>query len=180
MHNKCPNPSPHFKGHCLTHPVLCLAQMAPHILKQMKKNKSSNKRTQTSTVNFNEQQFRCFNAFLSSVIAVRSYSVMQACSIFLEQHNLETLTWSMSTQTRASNIGCSMRLSGAYYWGSHYSNREQGNKHRWESLLGQLWVTSSVIGGLWWTLGYSHVLACLFSNMTTKIKPIWEAFVMFI
>lgn len=48
-----------------------------------------------------------------------------------------TLTWGMSTLTRASNIGCLKRRSGAYYCGSHYSNREQRNKHRWESLLGQ-------------------------------------------
>lgn len=91
-----------------------------------------------------------FDAFLWSVLEVRSHDRMQACSIFSQQHNLETLTWGISTQTRASNIGCSKHRSGAYYWWSHYSNREQRNKHRWESLIGQamsdiMW--SEVCGG---------------------------------
>lgn len=31
-----------------------------------------------------------FDAFLSSVLEVRSYDLMQACSMFSEQHNQET------------------------------------------------------------------------------------------
>lgn len=127
------------KWQCFTHQVPCLALSAPQILKKHRKTffVHDHQKKQQILYFLVSNNSGVFDAFVWSVLEVRSYDLMQACSIFSQQHNLGTLTWGMSTQTHASNIGCSKHRSGAYYWGSHYSNREQRNKHRWDSLIGQ-------------------------------------------